>query len=314
MAERAKHWIKLWVSWLTTPAHLELSEGAFGLGPLLLLLATWDGEYDSGGWLLAEDGSPMSREAMARATHRERKRLDSQLSELVRCKTLSIRDDGALGFPHFGHWQETRNAKYNRTARKAAHGDAHDGAHSVQDRGHPRVQQTVDGRRETTELATQATPPTPASGGRKARRKKPDTSPDVAAVLDAIDAARADVGLPPLSPSQRDPTTIAARLAKGATFHECLAVVAAFRRLAQREPDKRSVLNASTPFTGPSGTRPGGWAWGMGMVEQARPGGGQAPQRRTLPTAAEIQARRAAEAPTGPTADPDALAEIGGGR
>lgn len=28
MSERPKHWVKLWVSWLTSPAHLELSGGA----------------------------------------------------------------------------------------------------------------------------------------------------------------------------------------------------------------------------------------------------------------------------------------------
>lgn len=155
MAERPKHWIKLWVSWLTTPAHLELSEGAFGLGPLLLLLATWDGEYDSGGWLLGEDGSPMSREAMARATHRDRKRLDAHLAELVRCKTLAIREDGALGFPRFGHWQETASATRTRRYR-SRHSDAACDVNSDA--------QTGDGRRETAELAPQATPPTPSRG------------------------------------------------------------------------------------------------------------------------------------------------------
>lgn len=157
MSERPKHWIKLWVSWLTTPAHLELSGGALGLGPLLLLLATWDGEYGSGGWLLGEDGRPYSRKALARATHRDGKELDAELAELVRCGTLTVREDGALGFAKFGRWQETRNAKYNRVARKSAH----DGAHSVHDSGQQREQQTVDGRRQTTELAAQARTPNP---------------------------------------------------------------------------------------------------------------------------------------------------------
>ncbi|MGL5912264.1 MAG: hypothetical protein ACRCZP_19825 [Phycicoccus sp.] len=157
MAERPKHWIKLWVSWLTTPAHLELSGGALGLGPLLLLLATWDGEYDSGGWLLGEGGRPMSRDAIARAVHLTRTHLDRYLSELMACNTLTFREsDGAIGFAKFGRWQETRNAKYNRTARK----DAHASAHGVQ----ASEQQTVDDRRQTTELATQATPPTPSRG------------------------------------------------------------------------------------------------------------------------------------------------------
>ena len=75
---------------------------------------------------------------------------------------------------------------------------------------------------------------------------------------------------------------IAARLKSGATLDELLAVVDAFGRLADREPDKRTVLCATTPFTGPSGSRPGGWAWGQRLLdeERGRPTGrGGAPAR-----------------------------------
>lgn len=125
MAERPKHWVKLWVSWLTSPAHLELSGGALGLGPLLLLLATWDGEYESGGWLIGEDGTPYNREALARATHRTRAELDRQLLELVRVGTLVIDGRGAYGFAHFGKFQESHDAKRGRqskTGRRPADG------------------------------------------------------------------------------------------------------------------------------------------------------------------------------------------------
>lgn len=151
MSDRPKHWVKLWVSWLTTPAHLELSGGALGLGPLLILIATWDGEYASGGWLLAEDGTPMSRDAMARAVHLTRAHLDRYIGELLRCRTLTIREsDGAVGFAKFGRWQETASA--SRMRKQRAHSDAGSDA------------QTVDGRRETAELASQAAPPTPSRG------------------------------------------------------------------------------------------------------------------------------------------------------
>lgn len=115
MSSRPRNWIKLWVSWLTTPAHAELSGGAFGLGPLLLLLSTWDGEYDGGGWLVAPDGAPLSAEALCRLTHRKSiAALNGELSELERCGTLHRRADGALGFPKFGHWQESGVAAAER--------------------------------------------------------------------------------------------------------------------------------------------------------------------------------------------------------
>ncbi len=186
MAERARHWIKLWVAWLTTPAHVELTGAALGLGPLLLLLATWDGEHDSGGWLLAEDGSPISREALARATHRTRQQLDRELAELVKCRTLTVRDDGAIGFARYGHWQETSSATRTRRYRER-HRDAQCDATGD---GDVRAQfvicdaQTEDGRREINKPPP--TPP-PAEGGQvlvspsaapaKPRRGKPRRTP-----------------------------------------------------------------------------------------------------------------------------------------
>lgn len=156
---RPRHWIKLWVSWLDSKAHLELSEGAFGLGPLLLLLASWDGEYESGGWLLNQAGAPMSRDALARATHRTVARLDSQLAELVACETLSTREDGALGFANYGHWQETAQAKRTRNYRhKSRHSDG--GSNASGDGGCDA--QTEDGRRQSSSLRSE--PPVVPAG------------------------------------------------------------------------------------------------------------------------------------------------------
>jgi hypothetical protein len=190
---RPKHWVKLWVSWLTTPAHMELSEGALGLGPLLLLLCTWDGEYKSGGWLLNEAGGPMSREALARATHRTRVRLDEQLAELCACKTLVARaDDGALGFEGFGHWQETSSAKRMRVKRTVREQFAPCDA--------PCDAQTVDGRRETV-APSELTPPTPSRwGSKKTPLDEPGHAPVAASLAGAEPTASPDCASPANDP------------------------------------------------------------------------------------------------------------------
>lgn len=246
---RPRHWIKLWVAWLTTPAHFELSEGAFGLGPLLLLLCTWDGEYASGGWLLAEDGSPMSRPALQRATHRSSlARLDSQIAELVKCGTLKKREDGAFGFPKFGQWQETKAAKRMRTKRERereqfAHGDG----------------QTEDDRRQTfsslrsDQHASHAGQPSVA---KRAARSKPKAIDDphrdaTTQVLRSLNETRASIA-PDLTPlRKRD--HIRARLADGATVEQLLAVIAFAADECRRKPEALRWLDAVTPF------RPKNW-------------------------------------------------------
>lgn len=138
------------------------------------------------------------------------------------------------------------------------------------------------------EAEAEQAPPTPASGGRPTSRRgasprpTPQADPRIDAVLERVDQHRERLGLTALAPSARTPATIAARLKSGATLDELLAVVDAFGRLADREPDKRTVLCATTPFTGPSGSRPGGWAWGLRLLdeERGRPTGrGGAPAR-----------------------------------
>ncbi len=276
MAERARHWIKLWVAWLTTPAHVELSGGALGLGPLLLLLATWDGEYDSGGWLLAEDGSPISREALARATHRTRQQLDRELAELVKCRTLTVRDDGAVGFARYGHWQETSQATRTRRYRER-HRDAPCDARGD---GDVRAQfvicdaQTEDGRREINkppltppaegESAAPATPSKP-----KRQRKPPAKLPlEVVVVLDRIDEHRLRLGLRPLWPSQRVATHIAARLREGVPLDVLCHAVDARAADVEAHPEHARWFDATSPFTGPSASgRPGGWSVSCSLLE-----------------------------------------------
>lgn len=330
MASRPKHWVKLWVSWLTTPAHIELSEGAIGLGPLLMLLATWDGDYNGGGWLLSESGTPLSVDAIARATRRTREAIESQIAELILCKTLTRREDGALGFPKFGHWQETRNASYMRTVRADIQAASKTGSsgrspHESGRRdkqaqrsqtnddvtvtpslqtpsresknalvgaygGSPVIDTTetsrnahsdkvVCDRRQTTDDRNNNTPLTPQPGGGTSapRKRHRQASTDERAlalfareVFARIDEWRVKVGLKPMSESARTTKPIAARVKSGATLEELLAVVDAFGALAMREPDKRTILCATTPFTGATGERTGGWAWGLKLVDESR--------------------------------------------
>lgn len=237
---RPRHWIRLWVAWLTTPAHLELSEGAFGLGPLLLLLCTWDGTYDGGGWLLAEDGSPMSDIALMRATHRRsRGSLHRQLNELVRCGTLKLREDGALGFPKFGRWQETKAAKYMRTKR------ARD--RQLLDNSD---RQTEDGRREKEQQQASL------AGRRKtAANRAPKESIEVKRDVDAVLAALHDarIAVKPGLTRLRKRDHIRARLTDGATVEQLLAVIAYAADECRRKPEALQWLDTVTPF------RPRNW-------------------------------------------------------
>lgn len=333
MASRPKHWVKLWVSWLTTPAHIELSEGAIGLGPLLMLLATWDGEYDGGGWLLTESGRPLGLDSLARTTRRSRESIESQVAELIECRTLTRREDGALGFQKFGHWQETRNASYMRGVRAdnqaASKTDSQDRSSSESARRDKQAQRSLKSldtdvehggvtvtptitsrigggppntlsrecaldaevtgitktvknahsdkvvcdRRQTTDGRAN-NPPTPQPGGGTSaprnRQRQASTDERVLAVFARIDEWRAKVGLEPMSESARTTKTIAARMKSGATLEELLSVVDAFGALAEADPEKRTILCATTPFTGATGERTGGWAWGLKLVDESR--------------------------------------------
>lgn len=264
---RPRHWIKLWVAWLTTPAHFELSEGAFGLGPLLLLLATWDGEYNSGGWLLAEDGSPMSERAMARATHRGSiRRLLQQLCELERCGTLKRREDGAYGFPKFGRWQETEAAKRMRTKRERLPNSSANGSGNSST-------QTLD---EESQVSSKP--------GRDKPAKQPDPHhQDTDRVLAALHDARCSVkpGLTRLR--KRD--HIRARLADGATVDQLLAVIAYAADECRRKPESLQWLDAVTPF------RPKNWESRLARAEAWQ---SRAPAGPVLDlTVADLDRRRA---------------------
>jgi hypothetical protein len=113
-------------------------------------------------------------------------------------------------------------------------------------------------------------PRTPASGG-SSRRGKVEPNPDDIAVLDAVDEARVRQGLDPMSPEARVTGTIAKRRKLGATQAQLLEQVGVFERLAERDPSKRTLLCATTPFTAPgAGGGKGGWQWGRDMLDEER--------------------------------------------
>lgn len=116
--KRTRHWIKLWTDWLDSQSHANLSFGALALGPLLLLQARWDGEYESTAWLETEQGEPLSLKAIARDVHSTCKAVAPLLVELRRAGTIVEREDGAIGFPKFGHFQETKKAALMRRKRE----------------------------------------------------------------------------------------------------------------------------------------------------------------------------------------------------
>ncbi len=271
MSGGGARWIKLWVSWLTTPAHVELSAGALGLGPLLMLLATWDGEYGSGGWLLAADGSALGLESLARVTHRTVVQLERELAELVKCRTLTVRDDGVIGFGRFGHWQETSQATRTRRYRER-HRDANSTRHSDAASDIDRDGQKEEGRRKEPPLTPpaegeSAAPATPSKP--KRQRKPPAKLPlEVVVVLDRIDEHRLRLGLRPLWPSQRVATHIAARLREGVPLDVLCHAVDARAADVEAHPEHARWFDATSPFTGPSASgRPGGWSVSCSLLE-----------------------------------------------
>jgi hypothetical protein len=180
---------------------------------------------------------------MMRETHRiSRGRLNAQIAELIKCKTIVRRDDGALGFPNYGKWQETKAAKRMRTKRERereqfANGDG------------PSDAQTTDDRRQREQqLASQAGQPPVA----KRAAKTPDPHADATTlVLRALNDARSSVtsGLTPLRKREH----IRARIAGGATVEQLLAVIAFAADECRRKPEALRWLDAVTPF------RPKNW-------------------------------------------------------
>lgn len=264
MADR-RQWVKLWATWYTTASHLGVGAMALHVGAVLMTCVQWT-PGDDEAWAELDTGAPLPVDAIAMRCQATAREVAKALADLQLRGTVAQRADGAWGFRRFGRWQETPDAARKRRGKSADDPTMRAGKSA----GFPREEEVEE------EAEADQTPPTPASGGRPTSRRgasprpTPQADPRIDAVLERVDQHRERLGLTALAPSARTPATIAARLKSGATLDELLAVVDAFGRLADREPDKRTVLCATTPFTGPSGSRPGGWAWGLRLLDEER--------------------------------------------
>ncbi len=104
---------------------------------------------------------------------------------------------------------------------------------------------------------------------------------------------RARLGLPALPKAKAGIATIAARLREGVPLPELIAAVDLRAGRVERGQDGEGYFDAVSPFTAPSGGRPGGWSYSRDLLTQAR---------RRQPRAAEQQPR--IEGPDGPDGAP----------
>jgi hypothetical protein len=257
MAER-RLWVKLWATWYTTPSHIGVGAMALHVGAMLMTLVLWEPGRDDA-WAEFETGAPMPIDAIADRAQTTAKIAEQALLKLQERGTVSRRPDGAWGFELYGPSQESADAARKRKARKSA-GQSEDCPPDVQ-----RIAE-ADGEADVN-FSLRSNTPTP----RKTSKRKVEPNPDDIAVLDAVDEARVRQGLDPMSAEARTTGTIAKRRKLGATQAQLLEQVAVFERLAERDPSKRTLLCATTPFTAPgAGGGKGGWQWGRDMLDEER--------------------------------------------
>jgi len=252
------------------------SESLLGIGPnaralfwTLFTCAWWDEESPEGRMLESPDPTDAkSIEALGVMSDLTQGQARTALERLRRKHIVAIDDHGVITLPKFRKWQ--RGESYERVKKHRS---------SVSET--PRETDNADSRQQTADAdQPPPTPPVEGSGGlvlvpdvkpgRRGAGKRPPPKPDerAAAVLDRVDFHRVRLALAPMTAGQRTAKTITSRLREGASLEQCLAVVDAFGRLADREPGKRTLLNATTPFTGASSERGGGWAWGLRMLDE----------------------------------------------
>lgn len=250
--------------------------------------AWWDGESQEGRMYLGE-GIPMSLPQLLAAAEVPPTAGRHAWKKLELLRVVG-EIDGCLALLRF---------KPHQRGESATRMQRHRGRHS--DAGVTgNVTNTVT--EAEAELEAEADTPTPpaVASPRTGRTKAPPAQLDmrIEAVLDRIDEHRIRLGLAAMSREQRIPATIAVRLKAGVSVETLLAVADAFGRYADRNPHKRTLLCATTPFTGPSGEKPGGFAWGLSMLDEEA--GPAAPTRLQVaalhyPSVAEIEAREAEE-------------------
>lgn len=249
------------------------SESLIGIGPnaralfwTLFTCAWWDEESPEGRLLESPDPTDAkSIEALGAMSDLTQGQARAALEKLQRKHIVAVDEHGVVTLPKFRKWQ--RGESYERVKK---HRDD-------RFRNGPATPVETDIAESRQQKQTAEPPPPEGSGegqGKKQGAKKPAKQLDVRAetVLSRIDSHRVAVGLPAMGPTARTDKTLLCRFREGATVEQALAVADVFGALAKRDPAKRTLLNATTPFTGPSsdGERGGGWAWGLRMIDESR--------------------------------------------
>lgn len=270
------------------------SEHMLGVGPnaralfwTLFTCAWWDEESPEGRLLDSADPTDAkSIEKLGAMSDLTPGQARAALEKLRRTGTVAVDDHGVVILPRFRKWQ--RGESFERVKRHRDDRFRNGGGNGD---ATPAETDNADVRRQTSEQP----PPAPPKRRGAGKRVTASVDPRVPLVYDRLDTHRLRHNMPRLSEDQRIPNTIAARLREGKSIETVLAVADAFGRLADRDPSKRTLLNATTPFTGPSndGSRAGGFAWGLSMLEEQGPV--KTAGQRSLLSAAEIMAREAEE-------------------
>jgi hypothetical protein len=155
-------WVKIWETYHTSRSHTDFAADAMYAGSRLMSLANASDPDDSnsgGRYCVRPDGQPLAHAVLARACRVSPKRFRKILADFIAVGTMSIREDGAVGFPYFDVRQLSPSALRMRNLRsKERHSDAHSDGDVTLD-----VTLDVTTRGKRTELT--ALNPLPPQGG-----------------------------------------------------------------------------------------------------------------------------------------------------
>lgn len=196
------------------------------------------------------------------------------LADLADHGTIDLHEhEGWLVMPRFRPGQEARQRALTgaeRTALSRARKASEGGLVTHRDAALPDV--TSNGLSQLSHPSYPNHPTEQRAGARiKAAASKRAKTPKaldlrVVPVLEAIDRERAKHGLGPLPPSERHERPILTRLDEGVPLDDLVLAV----ELHGRAEDGAGRLNATTPFTAPSGRGPGGWSWSRRLLDEHR--------------------------------------------
>lgn len=200
------------------------------------------------------------------------------LRELARTGTIEL-GDGWLRMPNFVVGQNAKSRAKTGAERTAEHRARKASQVGLVTLGDDALRKVTNVTPSPALPQPSSTPPTPWRGKRAAsKRSSAPKTVDlrVAPVLDAIDRERVRHSLRPLPPSERHERPILTRIEDGVPLEELVLAV----ELHSRDTDGAGRLNATTPFTGPSGRGPGGWSWSRRLLDEHRAALAKRPQQR----------------------------------